>query len=341
MRKPRLVPMAPGGAIALFALLGACAGAPRPSAPPPRVQPVLSSAFVFRAVGGDAELELDDLAALRDPASLLRRSYIHLERGRPQEAIDTCAIVLFGVEQPSPTAESFARYVRGLAFAKLGQPERGEYDLARARELALDPWLVGRLDEAGGVPADAAGDGAAAAELAALQRRSAWRPAPVVAARLDPMGRIYRVTIHHSAMYLRDSSPNASAGQIRRIQHEHMQGRGYGDIGYHYLIDPAGRVWEGRDLRWQGAHARGNNNVGNVGICLLGNFVRGSEGQRPTSQQVTSLQQLTRALLARHGIAPEQIHNHSDFVSTECPGPYVVPIVARLVNQLSTGRVAE
>jgi hypothetical protein len=31
------------------------------------------------------------------------------------------------------------------------------------------------------------------------------------------------------------------------------------DIGYHYTIDPTGRIWEGRPVQYQGAHVKMNN----------------------------------------------------------------------------------
>jgi len=35
------------------------------------------------------------------------------------------------------------------------------------------------------------------------------------------------------------------------IQRDHMDAKGWGDIGYHFRIDPSGRVLEGRELLWQ------------------------------------------------------------------------------------------
>jgi hypothetical protein len=43
-----------------------------------------------------------------------------------------------------------------------------------------------------------------------------------------------------------------------------------GDIGYHYIVDRSGAIWQGRRIRYQGAHARGSANNGNIGIVLLG-----------------------------------------------------------------------
>ncbi|MFY9342611.1 MAG: peptidoglycan recognition family protein, partial [Planctomycetota bacterium] len=170
-----------------------------------------------------------------------------------------------------------------------------------------------------------------------LQPRSAWQARAADPGNVTPMGRIHRLTIHHSALYFRDTRPATCAAQIQKIQREHMQGREFGDIGYHFLIDPSGRIWQGRDLRWQGAHASGNHNVGNIGICVLGNFVRGRNGQAPPAAQVRALRQLTAMLAARHGIAPDAVYSHSDFKATECPGALLQPVIDQLVRDLHRG----
>lgn len=316
--------------LVLTGLLGACA-APGPLLPPqPRSEPRLAPDYVLGPVRAHDPTEFEELAPLRTDAARLRRAWIELEQGRHQGAIDGCALVLYGADRPSPQAEALARYIRAEAFARRGEPERGSYDRQRALELALDPALRERIGSSGA--AVAAAQPAPAARLA-VQGRAAWQPDPPIASRLEPMGRIFRLTVHHSAMLFRSTSPQACAAQLRQIQHNHMRNpdRRYGDIGYHFLIDPAGRVWEGRELRWQGAHARDDNNRGNIGICVLGNFIHG--GQTPNDAQLHSLQSLVHGLADAHAIAPRQIHNHSDFVVTECPGPFLEPFVARLVRE--------
>ena len=135
-------------------------------------------------------------------------------------------------------------------------------------------------------------------------------------------------------MYFRDTNTAACKAQIQQIQREHMGNRGYGDIGYHYLIDPAGRVWEGRELKWQGAHASGTNNLHNIGICVLGNFLKGKGGQGPTPAQVQTLRSLVQQLMTRYSFGADDIHCHSDFKPTECPGPLMESVVAQMVSEL-------
>lgn len=325
----------------LLVLLAGCSGLPSPSAPrwrstaPP---PVLSTAYVLGPVSADADLEFDDLAAMPGHAAKLRRAWIQLSLGRAEAAIDTASQVLYAVERPSPSEEALARYVRAEAHARQGHAERGSYDRSEARRLALDPDLLARLQPEPPATGEAAPAPTPAAHVAVLSRAN-WHAAAPIGRRLDPMQKIFRITVHHSggpAPFHATALPSC-AEEIRSIQRVHMRDRDYGDIGYHFVIDPAGRVWEGRNLRYQGAHARLDNNRGNVGICLLGNFVSGHGGQRPTAAQATSLEQLLRELCGRYHVVPQQVHGHSDFVNTECPGAHLESVLADIVRGLQRG----
>ncbi len=299
----------------------------RPTYEPPTA---VSGSITFAPSLLDPEVEADHLASARGAPALMRRAWLELLLRRPESALDTAAEVLYGPDRPSAHEEAFARYLRAEAFRLQGFAERGAYDLERARTLALDPELQRRLRPEPLPPAVA---GVPWGHLA-VEPRDGWAGQSAARRNLDPMTRPTRVTIHHSAMYFRDTRPRACAAQIARIQKEHMQNRGYGDIGYHFLIDPSGRVWEGRELRWQGAHASGDNNVGNIGICLLGNFVRQRSGQGPTEAQVRAMEQLVVQLMQHYRFGPDALFCHSDFKPTECPGPRMTPIVKQLAREL-------
>ena len=96
-------------------------------------------------------------------------------------------------------------------------------------------------------------------------------------------------------------------------------------------IDPTGKVWQGRSLDWQGAHAYGANNVGNIGICLLGNFVQ----ERPDPRALHSLEELIDALCARHGISRSRIYGHRQLHPTQCPGDPLMAWVSRYASGAS------
>jgi hypothetical protein len=160
--------------------------------------------------------------------------------------------------------------------------------------------------------------------LAQVVPRSKWGAAPPVPANLTRNGQPWRrITVHHSARPTSEiggSSLASSADTIRKIQLVHMRDRAFGDIGYHFLIDPAGRIFQGRTLEWQGAHAEGSNNVANIGVCLLGDF----DHERPTSKALRALEGLVGSLSKQHSIAASAIKGHEQFKPTECPGTYLM-----------------
>ena len=80
--------------------------------------------------------------------------------------------------------------------------------------------------------------------------------------------------VHHTAGkngYSRSEAPAI----VKGIQLFHVQGNGWNDIGYNFLVDRFGTIYEGRfggvDRNVIGAHALGFN-TGSVGIALLGTY---------------------------------------------------------------------
>jgi len=153
-----------------------------------------------------------------------------------------------------------------------------------------------------------------------LIARSDWakgKPRPWLA---DPMGSIRRITVHHDAIHpmLPDtgdrSARAAAAGRLDSIRRGHLA-RGWADIGYHYAIDPSGQVWQGRPLELQGAHVA-NQNPGNLGIVMLGNFDR----SRPTGRAVETLDRLIASEMRRYRISLSEVRTHREMASTACPG---------------------
>jgi hypothetical protein len=82
------------------------------------------------------------------------------------------------------------------------------------------------------------------------------------------------VVIHHTAG-ANDYTRQQSAAIVRAIQLYHMAGNGWNDIGYNFLVDRYGQVFEGRaggiDRPVVGAHDAGFN-AGSVGIAVLGSY---------------------------------------------------------------------
>jgi hypothetical protein len=147
------------------------------------------------------------------------------------------------------------------------------------------------------------------------------------------MEAIDKITIHHTggdACW--DTSPLDVASLIRKIQRYHQGELQWADIGYHYIIDHSGTIWQGRPLRYQGAHAQGAKNRGNIGIVLLGNFYK----QDLSPAQRESLVAFVGKLSDHFGIPPSRIYTHQEILNgkTACPGPALSRCVGEIREEL-------
>lgn len=155
------------------------------------------------------------------------------------------------------------------------------------------------------------------------------------------------IVIHHTA--IRDTK-NDPAQQVRDIFRSHALFRGWGDIGYHYLIDSKGTIYEGRKGGEMvvGGHAKPVNKV-SIGISLMGNF---QEDELPPAM-ISSLTNLVDELTLRYHLDPTGkteykgktypvIHGHGEDSPTLCPGvhelkklPYLRELISYYQKNLS------
>ncbi|MSQ90569.1 MAG: N-acetylmuramoyl-L-alanine amidase [Phycisphaerales bacterium] len=157
----------------------------------------------------------------------------------------------------------------------------------------------------------------AAPTLAGVIPRSAWTKGTPAVDNIDPMLPIHWITIHHDGMTPFLATDYAScAARIELIRNGH-RGKGWADIGYHFIVDRSGRVWEGRDLRYQGAHVK-DQNEGNLGILCVGNF----DHQMPSWAQLAALDRHLRVCMAKFKVKAANVRSHQEWASakTACPG---------------------
>lgn len=153
-----------------------------------------------------------------------------------------------------------------------------------------------------------------------LVHRAEWAPYNTKESLLRPSTTLDRITIHHDGNEVSQATgEDVVMRKIQGILDAHFK-RQYGDIGYHLMVDYAGRVWEGRPLRFQGAHVS-NENRGNIGVLMLGNF----EHQEPSDEQVNSLNALVRGLTSHFSIPTDRVYGHRDLAHSNCPGQHLYP----------------
>lgn len=168
-----------------------------------------------------------------------------------------------------------------------------------------------------------------------LITRAEWGAAPFKGGSPSPLttGAFRYMTFHHAAGWSATSRAEGIAA-VKAIQDFHQNGRGWSDIGYQFVIDRGGRLYQGRPfldgstsldqvpLLALGAHV-GGANTGNIGISMLGCY-HPPEGSQCTEQitpeALNTYTTLFAFLSERYGIEPELIRGHRDFSPTACPG---------------------
>jgi hypothetical protein len=133
------------------------------------------------------------------------------------------------------------------------------------------------------------------------------------------------IVIHHSA---------TTTGGAAKFDRDHRD-KGWDELGYDFVIGNGSDTGNGQvevGPRWVkqkiGAHAKSSDNRYNeyyIGICLVGNF----DEERPTPQQMASLEKLVVYLMRTYHIQPDMIVGHSDTKITDCPGKHLNVAVVR------------
>ena len=150
--------------------------------------------------------------------------------------------------------------------------------------------------------------------------RAAWAPAGDVP-NIKDMDRMLPpkyITIHHDGMTPFWGVTDLDARlRLEWIRNGH-RGKGWSDIGYHYIVDRSGVVWQGRDVtKWQGAHVK-NRNENNIGVMCMGNFML----QRPSAAQIAGLNRTVAQLQRVYQIPTSSVKTHKEWpgAQTLCPG---------------------
>ena len=139
--------------------------------------------------------------------------------------------------------------------------------------------------------------------------------------------------VHHT-VNANDYTEAQVPALLRSIYAYHVKSRGWSDIGYNFLVDRFGRIWEGRyggiDKPVVGAHTLNYNDYA-FAMSAIGNF----DTVQPPDAMLRAYGQLFAWKLSLHGVNPAStsqqvgrstfpaINGHRDAGSTACPGKYL------------------
>ncbi len=152
---------------------------------------------------------------------------------------------------------------------------------------------------------------------------------------------VTHIVVHHTGDGIVLPANTDYQARMRYYWDLHVNTNGWADIGYNWLIDRNGVIYEGRGDGVRGAHFSGQN-TGTVGICVIGDFTL----ETPSTSALNSLRDIiaweasdknvdvtASSFHAASGLNLQNLCGHRDGGSTICPGD-------PLYNQLPSLRTA-
>ncbi|HYI14470.1 MAG TPA: N-acetylmuramoyl-L-alanine amidase [Thermomicrobiales bacterium] len=150
---------------------------------------------------------------------------------------------------------------------------------------------------------------------------------------------VEKIILHHTAT---DNNPPDVEAALRAVYYYHAITREWGDIGYNFLIDAAGNVYEGR---FGGPNVIAGHslryNAGSTGISLLGNF----DLANPPKAMIDAFVRLVRARAGHVDVTTASdfvdlkglpnLCGHGDVLATSCPGDRCRPLLPAIRGQIA------
>ena len=143
--------------------------------------------------------------------------------------------------------------------------------------------------------------------------RTGWGAALPVGGQFDKLrkARVQGVVVHHSGV---QDGPRGSSA-VKAFERHHL-GLGWDGIGYNWLVDETGTIFEGRGWGSRGAGTKGWNSR-SISVCYTGYGY-----QRPHANVLESIQGLVHAAEEHFGRGL-WVSTHRRKGSTTCPGDWL------------------
>ena len=125
------------------------------------------------------------------------------------------------------------------------------------------------------------------------------------------MRKIDKIFIHCSA------TPEGRDIKMETIKSWHVKGRGWSDIGYHFVIELDGMLRPGRRMERMGAGVKGHN-ANSIHVCYIGGLDKSKKAKDTrTQEQRETLNTIIGGLLKEYPDA--SVHGHNEFSNKACP----------------------
>ena len=260
-------------------------------------------------------------------------------------------------DQPDVGTDERAR----LASWRLGNPwwvgpsDRIEYRL-RGKVTRLRAYFV--WSPPAGVPARTLQK----AGSPAIVPRSGWNADEKIRRSTPAFASAIRLAVVHHTAGANGYTAAQSPSIVRAIELYHVKGNGWNDIGYNFLVDRFGTVFEGRfggiERNVVGAHAEGFN-TGSVGVAVMGEY----SSLAVSAKARDSLAKLLAWRLDLAHVDPAStlsfisggnarfpaglpvflrtVSGHRDTGFTDCPGTALYNLLTTIAGEVASHRPAE
>ncbi len=248
---------------------------------------------------------------------------------------------------------------RGLRMAVVEAEELGSTPETEIEAPAIDTATLPDPDSAtddGSEASSTTGEEGAGSDGLVLQAKKLSAPKPTIYSRAQwganesirdksslHYGSINGGFVHHTVNG-NDYTKAEVPGIIRSIYSYHVRSRGWSDIGYNFLIDKFGRIWEGRyggvNKAVVGAHTL-NYNQYSFAASAIGNY----DIAQPSQALLNAYASLFAWKLGANGVSAsstkqkigaknfQAISGHRDAGSTACPGRYLYAKIPQIRNK--------
>ena len=125
------------------------------------------------------------------------------------------------------------------------------------------------------------------------------------------MRKINKIFIHCSA------TPEGRDIKMETIKSWHVKGRGWRNIGYHFVIELDGTLKVGRPMEQMGAGVKGHN-ANSIHVCYVGGIDKNKKAKDTrTEEQRETLNTMIGRLVEQYPDA--SVHGHNEFANKACP----------------------